>query len=146
MTYYFQSETPTQPYRIHRHLSELYTFVYENCTSKPNYEEKMFETYKSALLRHLIKYMEILNEGLRQEKVIHTYNLIWDSYKVYLRLLANRVFLYLVTICLFRAGTTCLPMTTSHSLKLASMFSPRPSWPTLTSRCLSTPSSGNSTK
>jgi hypothetical protein len=70
----------------------------------------MFETFKSALLRHLIKYMDILNESLKQGKVMKYYNLIWDSYKVYLRLLSNRIFSFLVLVSLCRTDTMCLPM------------------------------------
>jgi hypothetical protein len=40
----------------------------------------MYETYKSALLKHLIKYMDILNNSVKDNNVIVTFNRIWDSF------------------------------------------------------------------
>lgn len=44
----------------------------------------------------MIKYMDILNASLKENNVIYNYNIIWDSYRIYLKLLAGRIFVYLV--------------------------------------------------
>lgn len=45
--------------------------------------------------------MDILNESLKDNKVIYNYNLIWKSYTAYLSLLSHRIFAYLVQVLLF---------------------------------------------
>lgn len=46
--------------------------------------------------------MDILTESLKTDTVIHTYNMIWDSYSAYMKLLANRIFVYLVILHLLK--------------------------------------------
>lgn len=70
----------------------------------------MFEAFKSALLKHMIKYMDFLNERLKTNKVIQCYNLIWDSYIAFLKLLSKRIFTYLVLILLLRTVIMSLLM------------------------------------
>ena len=100
LQYYFSSERgypPTTPFKYKIRTTDLYTFVYDHCTSKPVHDEKMFDLYKAALQKHLLKHMAALNSSISSGKLIPAYNLIWDSYTAFTLLLLKRVFSYLVT-------------------------------------------------
>ena len=98
MLYYFSNEQgypPIEPFKLKRSLIDLYSFVYDHCTSKPAFEEKMLDIYKAALKRHLLQHMSQLKH---RSKFIAVYNLICESYTAFARMLSKKVFVYLVSI------------------------------------------------
>lgn len=94
--YFSPTGPPAKRFLPRRSLMQEYTLVYDFCTSKPAYEEKMFELFKRSLHQHLLKHMPVLEKCENSADLIRSYNLIWESYKSFALILTNKVFAYLV--------------------------------------------------
>lgn len=83
---------------------EAYTFVYERCVEKPSKAEMMFSCYKELLTNHLMRSAFLQDDC----NFIREFNRIWECYSAYVRILARKVFAYLVPIPSIRTGSSFL--------------------------------------